>query len=198
MYYKDDLMQKDIAVLADIAREIGADATISDQEMLVYDILEKQATNEAAKNPLGGKRKRTRIVKKDSDHVYSVNGKEGENYDTKKAKQGETFEQISLFKELQPEANTEQKTEENKEQKTEESPIEETPKTSKRSKKSEGGKVDALSAEEQLAAMPKHRGRKSKKELELIAAIEAQKAQKIKEDEDRQPRPLLSLRRMEL
>ena len=176
MYYKDDLMQKDIAVLGDIAREIGADATISDKEMLVYDILEKQATNEAAKNPLGGKRKRTRIVKKDTDHVYSVNGKEGENYDKKKTKQGETTEQMPLFKELQPE--------ETPVVKTDDSPVEEPTTTTKRSKKAEKEKADSLSAEEQLAALPKHRGRKSKKELELIAAIEAQKAQNSKETEE--------------
>ena len=59
MYYKDDLMQKDIAELADIAKETGADASISDKETLVYDILEKQASAEAAKNPLGGKKKRS-------------------------------------------------------------------------------------------------------------------------------------------
>ena len=90
MYYKDDLLAKDIRELVDIANEIGADSTISDKEALVYDILEKQATAEAAKNPLGQKRKRTRIIKKDTDHVYSVNGKEGENFDTKKNKNEDT------------------------------------------------------------------------------------------------------------
>ena len=97
MYYKDDLLAKDIRELVDIANEIGADATISDKEALVYDILEKQATAEAAKNPLGQKRKRTRIIKKDTDHVYSVNGKEGENFDTKKNKNA-TSDPLPLFK----------------------------------------------------------------------------------------------------
>ena len=77
MYYKDDLLAKDFAELVDIANELGADASISDKESLVYDILEKQASAEAVKNPLGQKRKRTRILKKDTDHVYTVNGKDG-------------------------------------------------------------------------------------------------------------------------
>ena len=38
------------------------------------------------KNPLGQKRKRTRILKKDTDHGYTVNGKDGENLDMKKNK----------------------------------------------------------------------------------------------------------------
>ena len=97
MYYKDDLLAKDIAELADIAKEFGADPNIGDKETLVYEILEKQASAEAAKNPLGTKRKRTRIVKKDTDHVYSVNGKEGENFDLKKNKVA-TQEQMPLFK----------------------------------------------------------------------------------------------------
>ena len=42
MYYKDDLLAKDFAELVDIANELGADASISDKESLVYDILEKQ------------------------------------------------------------------------------------------------------------------------------------------------------------
>ena len=105
MYYKDELLSKDISELADIAREIGADATISDQETLIYDILEKQAMAEAAKNPLGTKRKRTRILKKDTDHVYSVNGKDGENLDLKKNKVPAPAEQMPLFKELQKDNN---------------------------------------------------------------------------------------------
>ena len=157
MYYKDDLMQKDIAELAEIAKEIGASESITDKETLVYDILEKQASAEAARNPLGGKRKRTRIVKKDTDHVYSVSGKEGENLDTKKNKT-KAAEQAPLFKDEEPEATAEIQAEPE---------IEETP--------VETVEPQPVSAEEQLAALPKHRGRKSKKELELIAAAEAQK-----------------------
>ena len=56
----------------------------SDQESLAYAILDKQAEDEGNKNPLGAKRRRTRIIKKESDKVYTVNGKEGENFDLKK------------------------------------------------------------------------------------------------------------------
>ena len=39
-----------------------------------------------------------------------------------------------------------------------------------------------MSLEEQLKAIPKHRGRKSKKELELLSALEARKQQTPTED----------------
>lgn len=98
MYYKDDLLSKDISELMDIAKELGADYSKNDsQETLVYEILEKQAVVEAAKNPLTNKRKRTRIVKNSPDHVYSVNGKDGENMENKKGNHQNT-DQPSLFK----------------------------------------------------------------------------------------------------
>ena len=178
MYYKDDLLAKDIRELVDIANEIGADATISDKEALVYDILEKQATAEVAKNPLGQKRKRTRIIKKDTDHVYSVNGKEGENFDTKKNKNA-TSDPLPLFKAVAegaqkpaiaeaepaeadiPEASNIPAAEENNE-----APID--------TQAEAQPTIEELEAE--LKALSKHRGRKSKRELELIAAIDALKA----------------------
>ena len=178
MYYKDDLLAKDIRELVDIANEIGADATISDKEALVYDILEKQATAEAAKNPLGQKRKRTRIIKKDTDHVYSVNGKEGENFDTKKNKNA-TSDPLPLFKAVAegaqkpaiaeaepaeaeiPEASNMPAAEENNE-----APID--------TQAEAQPTIEELEAE--LKVLSKHRGRKSKRELELIAAIDALKA----------------------
>ena len=140
MYSKDELLSKDVTDLAKIANELGVTFNQRDsQEDIIYAILDKQAIEEGNRNPLGTKRKRTRIVKKDTDHVYTVKGKEGENFDTKKTKTANA-EQKSLFK------NEEPISEEN------------------------------LSPEELLAAMPKHRGRKSKKELELIAAAEAARA----------------------
>lgn len=140
MYSKDELLSKDVTDLAKIANELGVTFNQKDsQEDIIYAILDKQAIEEGNRNPLGTKRKRTRIVKKDTDHVYTVKGKEGENFDTKKTKTANA-EQKSLFK------NEEPISEEN------------------------------LSPEELLAAMPKHRGRKSKKELELIAAAEAARA----------------------
>ena len=140
MYSKDELLSKDVTDLAKIADELGVTFNQKDsQEDIIYAILDKQAIEEGNRNPLGTKRKRTRIVKKDTDHIYTVKGKEGENFDTKKTKTA-NVEQKSLFK------NEEPISEEN------------------------------LSPEELLAAMPKHRGRKSKKELELIAAAEAARA----------------------
>lgn len=87
MFSKDELLSKSMNELEDIANDMGAIYdTKSSQEDIIYSILDKQATDEGNKNPLGAKRKRTRIAKKDTDKVYSVKGKEGENFDTKKKK----------------------------------------------------------------------------------------------------------------
>ena len=142
MYSKDELLPKSIPDLKVIAEGLGATIHANDsQEDIIYAILDKQAIEEGNKNPLTTKRKRTRIAKKESDHVYSVKGKAGENLDTKK--KATNLEQKSLFNETDMEAKT----------------VEENTK--------------AKNLEEVLATMPKHRGRKSKKELEIIAAAEA-------------------------
>lgn len=87
MFSKDELLSKSMNELEDIANDMGAIYdTKSSQEDIIYSILDKQATDEGNKNPLGAKRKRTRIAKKDTDKVYSVKGKDGENFDTKKKK----------------------------------------------------------------------------------------------------------------
>ena len=151
MYSKDELLPKSIPDLKVIAEGLGATIHANDsQEDIIYAILDKQAIEEGNKNPLTTKRKRTRIAKKESDHVYSVKGKAGENLDTKK--KATNLEQKSLFNETDMEAKT----------------VEENTK--------------AENLEEVLATMPKHRGRKSKKELEMIAAAEA--AQKASDAEE--------------
>lgn len=87
MYSKDELLSKDISELEEIAEKVGAKIKSGEtQEEIIYSILDKQAEVEGNKNPLGTKRRRVRIVKKDTDRVYSVNGKEGENFDLKKNK----------------------------------------------------------------------------------------------------------------
>ena len=151
MYSKDELLPKSIPDLKVIAEGLGATIHANDsQEDIIYAILDKQAIEEGNKNPLTTKRKRTRIAKKESDHVYSVKGKAGENLDTKK--KATNLEQKSLFNETDMEAKT----------------VEEN--------------IKAENLEEVLATMPKHRGRKSKKELEIIAAAEA--AQKAPDAEE--------------
>ena len=147
MYSKDELLSKGIAELEGIATQLGADFPAdATQEDITYAILDKQAIDEGNKNPLGAKRRRVRIAKKDTDRVYTVNGKEGENFDLQKNKTA--AEQQPLFKE------------ENGQNDPEEVP----------------GQDKELSSEELLAMIPKHRGRKSKRELELIAAAEAERA----------------------
>ena len=92
MYSKDDLLSKDISELVDIAKQLGADFNPEDtKENIIYAILDTQA-----EKPVPVKRKRTRISRKDTDHVYSVNGKDGENYDLKKNTVSQ--EPLPLFK----------------------------------------------------------------------------------------------------
>lgn len=101
MYSKDELSSKSMSELEEIAKSADIDVNNSKtQEDIIYAILDKQAEVEGNKNPLGTKRRRTRILKKDTDMVYSVNGKDGENFDLKKNKA--TIEQQSLFKDTAP------------------------------------------------------------------------------------------------
>ena len=154
-----------MAELQDIAHEMGIEPPAEgNPEELVYAILDRQAEIEGNKNPLGTKRRRTRITKKDTDRVYTVNGKEGENFDVKKNKADDA----------EPKAQT---------------------------------KADAEAAtmtpEEMLSAIPKHRGRKSKKELELLSAIQERKrqdelaAQEAMEVQAAQPDAILTMQQPE-
>lgn len=143
MYTIDELSSKDISELRNIAKEIEADVTDNDdQQSLIYAILDKQAVLESEKNPLGAKRRRTRIQKKETDRVYSVNGKEGENFDTKKQKPAE---QQQLFKDIV------EPTEPVAENNAEEKPMEESVKTpaKKRGRKSKA----EIAAEEARKAL---------------------------------------------
>ena len=143
MYNKEELLSKSISELEDIAKELSitvkSDTT---QEDLVYDIIEAQAIDYASKNPMGAKRKRTRIAKKD-DHVYTVNGKEGENFDVKKNKP--TAETTPLFKDI-----PEKPAEPTEPVAADEEPAKPAPKKRGRKSKAE---LAALAAEAELAAI---------------------------------------------
>lgn len=101
MYSKEELLSKEVSELEDIAKTLGAEIPSKNTEDLVYSILDQQAIEEGSKNPLGQRKRRTRIAKKDTDRVYTVNGKEGENFDLKNNKLT-TTEQPSLFKDDAP------------------------------------------------------------------------------------------------
>ena len=95
MYNKEELLAKDSLELENIAKELDVQFNPEDnKESVVYAILDKQA--EMPNVP--AKRKRTRITKKE-DHVYSVSGAEGANYDVMKNHGKQNTEQ-PLFKEL--------------------------------------------------------------------------------------------------
>lgn len=170
MYSKDELSSRNVATLKDIAKEIGAKIKSSDvKESIIYAILDAQAEQNA--QPV--KRKRVRITKKE-DKVYSVNGKEGENYDVMKnqATGPNAPQETSLFRELPlpqekpakapQEAAVSVTTEESKTSRrktsTAKSPAEET---------APAESNDTLS---ESASAPKRKARKSKAELEAIAA----------------------------
>ena len=90
----------DIPQLMGIASELGVKVTPNDsQEEVIYAILDKAA--EQVATGAEAKRKRSRIVKKDTDRVYSVNGKEGENFDVK-SRGKKTADAPQLFSDLPP------------------------------------------------------------------------------------------------
>ncbi len=148
MYTKEELERLSIPELMEIASELGVKVSQNDElESVIYAILDKAAENSAA-GISTTKRKRTRIAKKDTDKVYTVSGAEGENLDTKpkkkKAEKKPTIDSLFAEQEAAEAAAAEQKAE----------------------------TAEAEAVEEKPA--PKKRGRKSKKELEALAAAAAE------------------------
>ena len=159
MYSKDELVSKSVVELKAIAKEMGVKIKSGDnKETIVYTLLDAQAEQPAQE--AASKRKRTRITKKE-DRVYSVNGTEGENYDVMKNQAsgpaGATQEP-SLFNEeaMLPAAQEPENTQ---------PPANATEETA-------AGETQP--GADPLAVFPKHRGRKSKAELEAIAAARAE------------------------
>ena len=155
MYTKEELEQLSIPELMEIASELGVKVSQNDElESVIYAILDKAAENTAAGIP-ANKRKRTRIAKKDTDKVYTVNGSDGENLDAKpkkkKAEKKPTIDSLFAEQEAAEQAAA-------AEQKNAETPA-----------------AEEKPADEKPA--PKKRGRKSKKELEEMAAAKAAEEQ---------------------
>ena len=164
MYSKDELLSKNISELEDIAKELGSSMKSgATQDDMIYAILDKQAEVEGNKNPLGTKRRRVRIVKKDTDRVYSVNGKDGENFDSKKNRNAAN-EVMPLFKDIPAEASQQESSADAS------IPAETAP--------------QEPAAADLLAQFPKHRGRKSKAELAAIAAAAEAAAKQMSQMED--------------
>ena len=140
MFNKEELMSKDISELVEIARSFNIEPeTIGSTEEAIDQIL---ALQENAETQEPAKRTRKRVIKKDTtDHVYSVNGIDGENLDTKAAKR-------------KAKASTE---------------IFSTPLTN-----------DAASP------FPKHRGRKSKAEIEYLASLAEAEKKRQEESENQE------------
>ena len=160
MFSKEELLEKDIPELESIAKDLEAEyKKTDDKESIIYAILDRQAMNAGASHPLGTtKRKRTRIAKKDPDKVYTVHGKEGENFDLQKNKpQG--VPQQSLFKDMPDEQPA---------VKEEAAPIteEEAPKKRGRKKKEETEETVATAAAEAPEAETPKRKRTTQKATE--------------------------------
>ena len=156
MLSKEELLTKDISELENIAQSLGVTNEFDDdKEELIYAILDRQADRGAAEQAAPLKRKRVRIAKKDTDRVYTVNGREGENFDVKKNKIKN--EAPSLFKDL-PAGLPEE---------------EEVPAAEEEPIMLNEQNWDNMTPEEIMASIPKHRGRKSKAEQEAIARAEA-------------------------
>lgn len=161
MYSKDELTSRNVATLKDIAKQTGAKIKSSDnKETIIYAILDAQA--ETMPQPV--KRKRARIAKTE-DKVYTVKGKDGENFDVMKnqATGPSAHEEPNLF-------NESDKTQEGTQPVSE--PANSNTETQE-NKNTEVSDQSTNSPEEPVIAFPKHRGRKSKAELEAIAIAKA-------------------------
>lgn len=165
MYSKEELQAKSVIQLKDIAKELGAKVKKSDNKgTIVYAILDAQAEQPAPE--AAPKRKRTRIATKKEDRVYSVHGNEGENFDVQKNQVlgpngGETA----------PQAMSETAPAPAVEEEIQFSPAEQSLQSAaqKQTLNQSGEDIEA----QVLANFPKHRGRRSKAELEAIAEARA-------------------------
>ena len=165
MYSKEELQAKSVVQLKDIAKELGAKVKKSDNKgTIVYAILDAQAEQPAPE--AAPKRKRTRIATKKEDRVYSVHGNEGENFDVQK-------NQIlgPNGGEAAPQAKNETAPAPADEEEIQFSPAEQSLQSSaqKQTLNQSGEDIEA----QVLANFPKHRGRRSKAELEAIAEARA-------------------------
>ena len=161
MYSKDELTSRNVATLKDIAKQIGAKIKSSDnKETIIYAILDAQA--ETAPQPV--KRKRARIAKTE-DKVYTVKGKDGENFDVMKnqATGPSAHEEPKLFNESDITQEGTQPVSEPANSNTE----------PQENKNTEVSDQSTNSPEEPVIDFPKHHGRKSKAELEAIAIAKA-------------------------
>ncbi len=164
MYSIDELNAKNVAQLKDIAKEIGAKIKSNDnKKTIVYAILDTQAET-PVQNAAAPKRKRVRIAKKE-DKVYSVKGKDGENYDVMKNQvKGPASTDTPLFKDPVQQDEPIAETEAPQIAAGQDAPEAEVPSVTS----AETALSDVESA--MLKPIAKHRGRKSKAELEAIAA----------------------------
>jgi transcription termination factor Rho len=164
MYSIDELNAKNVAQLKDIAKEIGAKIKSNDnKKTIVYAILDTQAETPVL-NAAAPKRKRVRIAKTE-DKVYSVKGKDGENYDVMKNQvKGPVSTDTPLFKEPLQQDEPIAETEAPQTAAGQEAPEAEVPADTS----AETAQSDVEPA--MLKPIAKHRGRKSKAELEAIAA----------------------------
>lgn len=164
MYSIDELNAKNVAQLKDIAKEIGAKIKSNDnKKTIVYAILDTQA-EQPVQNAAAPKRKRVRIAKTE-DKVYSVKGKDGENYDVMKNQvKGPVSTDTPLFKEPLQQDEPIDETEAPQTAAGQDAPEAEVPAVTS----AETAQSDVEPA--MLKPIAKHRGRKSKAELEAIAA----------------------------
>lgn len=164
MYSIDELNAKNVAQLKDIAKEIGAKIKSNDnKKTIVYAILDTQA-EQPVQNAAAPKRKRVRIAKTE-DNVYSVKGKDGENYDVMKNQvKGPVSTDTPLFKEPIQQDEPIAETEALQTAAGLDAPEAEVPAVTS----AETAQSDVEPA--MLKPIAKHRGRKSKAELEAIAA----------------------------
>ena len=164
MYSIDELNAKNVAQLKDIAKEIGAKIKSNDnKKTIVYAILDTQAETPVL-NAAAPKRKRVRIAKTE-DKVYSVKGKDGENYDVMKNQvKGPVSTDTPLFKEPLQQDEPIAETEAAQTAAGQDAPEAEVSADTS----AETAQSDVEPA--MLKPIAKHRGRKSKAELEAIAA----------------------------
>ena len=93
LFTKEQLLNKDDADLRNIAESLNTPhKASSSRDELIYDILDAQAELSAEQKTAPAAKKRTRILKKDVDHIYSASQGQSERFEKLPSKEKENKE----------------------------------------------------------------------------------------------------------
>lgn len=175
MYTKEELERMDTGQLLSVAADLGVKVSQSDDiTKVIYDIIDRSA--EMAQSDDSVKRRRLRIAKKDNDRVYTVTGATGKGLDSK-SKRKKAQADMQLF--LPLESGNAAKQSANRAAENIQAENSQTAVQAGQPADTQVPRTEEELEEMVLANFPKHRGRRSKAEVEAIEAAKRKWAENL-------------------